>query len=54
MDKEAIGFVKQLIEKVEKNVKKLEDAKENNDPRLFNDMKKKCFDLQNEIGKLIK
>jgi len=54
MNKDAIIFMKQLISKLEENVKKLEKAKENNDPREFNDLKKQCFDIQKEMEKMIK
>lgn len=54
IEKEGIAFAKQLIEQIEKNVELLEKAKENNDPREFNEIKKKSFKLYEELGKLIK
>jgi hypothetical protein len=54
MEKDAIVFVKQLVESLEVNLKKLEKAKKDNDPREFNDLKKKCFDIQKQIEDLVK
>jgi hypothetical protein len=53
MKEEAIVFVKQLLNKLEQNVSLLEGAKEENDPRSFNDYKKNSFDVHQEIEKLI-
>lgn len=53
MERESIAFVKQLITKLEKNVAALEKAKKDNDPRLFNELKKTSFDIHQEIEKLI-
>lgn len=53
MKPEVAPFVKQLLEKLEKNILKLEKAKEDNDPREFNEIKKECFKIHEEIGKLL-
>lgn len=54
MNKDAIIFMKQFINKLEENVKKLEKAKKDNDPRGFSDLKKECFDIQKQMEKLMK
>lgn len=53
MKEDGIIFVKQLLEKLEDNVKKLEKAKEDNEPREFNELKKKSFDIHKEIEGLL-
>lgn len=53
MENDAIPFVKQLVEKLEENVKNLEAAKKDNDPREFNELKKNSFDIHEEIEKLL-
>jgi hypothetical protein len=54
MEKEAIVFVKQLINSLERKLGDLGKAKEENDPRGFNDLKKECFEIQRQIEDLIK
>lgn len=54
MEKESITFVNQLIGKLEENTKKLEQAKNDNDPRSFNQIKRDSFKIHEELGKLIK
>ncbi|NCN51475.1 hypothetical protein GW931_00485 [archaeon] len=53
MEKEAITFARQLLEKFDANIKKLEEAKEDNDPVGFNEIKKNSFDIHQEIQKLL-
>ena len=53
MEKESIHFVEQLLAKLKTNISKLEKAKKENDPRGFNEIKRTCFDINNEIEKLI-
>lgn len=53
MEQEKIPFIKQLLGKLEDNIRKLEKAKEDNDPRSFNEIKKNSFDIHEEINKLI-
>ena len=53
MKPEATPFLRQLIEKLERNVSKLEEAKNNNDPRGFNEIKKDCFKIHEDIEKLL-
>ncbi|MDA3836548.1 MAG: hypothetical protein PF542_02910 [Nanoarchaeota archaeon] len=54
MEIETIEFIKQLLDKMDKNVDKLEVARNENDPRTFNNLKKNSFDIHEEIRKLIK
>ena len=54
MEKESIDFIEQLLRKLKDNISKLEKAKKDNDPRLFNEIKKDSFNTNNEIDKLIK
>ena len=53
MEKESIDFIEQLLRKLKTNISKLEKAKENNDPREFNEIKKDSFNTNTEIDKLI-
>ncbi|MBN2880420.1 hypothetical protein JXM83_00035 [Candidatus Woesearchaeota archaeon] len=53
MKSEVAPFVKQLLGKLEENVAKLEKTKEDNNPRAFNDVKKECFKIHEEIEKLL-
>lgn len=53
MKPDVAPFVKQLLGKLEENVAKLEKAKSDNDPRSFNEIKKECFKIHEEIEKLI-
>jgi hypothetical protein len=54
MERESISFVKQLLDELESNLNQLEKAKKDNDPREFNEIKKKTFDIEKELGNLIK
>ena len=54
MKEENLIFVKQLINSLNKKLKDLAKAKEENDPRKFNDLKKVCLKLNEQIGDLIK
>lgn len=54
MEEDAITFVKQMIRLLERDLEKLFKAKEENDPRKFNDIKKRCMDTQKQIEDLIK
>lgn len=53
MEEDGIVFIKQLLLKFEKNIDKLEKAKENNEPRKFNELKKESFDIHKEIAGLL-
>lgn len=53
MKEEGIIFVKQLLEKLEGNVKELEEKREDNEPREFNELKKKSFDIHKKIEELL-
>ncbi len=54
MKEENLIFVKQLINSLDKKLKNLANAKEENDPKKFNDLKKECLKLNEQIGNLIK
>ena len=54
MEKESISFVKQLLDELNSNLTQLEKARKENDPRAFNQVKKKAFDIEKELEKLIK
>ncbi len=54
MKEENLIFVKQLLNSLEKKMKELAEAKKENDPRKFNEIKKECLKLNGQIGELIK
>ena len=53
MKEDGIVFVKQLLVKLEGNIVKLEKAKKDNEPRVFNELKKESFDIHKEIEGLL-
>ena len=53
MEDETIPFVKQLLDKLEENVKELENAKKENDPREFSKLKENSFAIHEEIDKIL-
>ena len=54
MKEEKIIFVKQMINSLTKKLEDLSKAREENDPNKFNDLKKDCIKLNEQIGDLIK
>ena len=54
MKEEKLIFVKQMINSLDKKLKDLSEAREENDPNKFNDLKKECLKLNEQIGDLIK
>jgi uncharacterized membrane protein (DUF106 family) len=53
MDIDAINFLKQMLNELDEELNELERARDNNDPRKFSKIKKKCFDINKEISNLI-
>ena len=53
MKEENMIFIKQLINSLEKKIKEMKLAKEENDPRKFSDLKKEALKLNDQIGGLI-
>jgi len=54
MKEEKILFVKQLLNSLSKKLKELNKAKEDNEPKKFNNLKKETIKINNQIGNLIK
>ncbi len=54
MDKENLDLAMQLFSKLEKNVSKLKDFREQNLPSEFTKLKKECFEIQSQLTSLFK
>ncbi len=53
MEKEKLDFIEQFLNELEGYVNELEKAKKENDPKQFNEIKKKSYHVNEEIKKLI-
>lgn len=54
MDTENIELAKQLLDKLEKSLKKLKELREQNLPTEFTQLKKECFELQTQLDSIFK
>ena len=54
MNRENLDLAKQLLSRLEKNISKLKDLREQNLPQEFTKLKKECFEIQINLTKLFK
>jgi len=54
MDQEDISIAKQLLSRLEMNLSKLKEFREQNLPTEFTKLKKECFEIQIQLNSIFK
>jgi len=54
MDLENISLARQLLKKLERNISKLKEVREQNLPVEFTNLKKECFEIQSQFDSILK